>query len=1045
MKVIARNIILKSIKIIGIAFGSLLLLLFLLPYIMPDTISRKIKSLVNRSIDGEVNFSSARLSFFNHFPALTLTLHDFDLKGAAPFQQDTLLAASEVTFGIDIPTLIRGDVRVDQIFITDANINVIVNEKGEANYNVYKSQGESSDSSSSEADTTTALKIERIVIEKSNVIYDDKSSDMLIKANGLNYSGKGDLSKAIFDLSSHLEIDSFDFYYDQQPYVLKKQVNADLVTSVNTNSLALKFEKNELLISHLPVEFTGKFDFLSRGYDMDFRIKSSDAELYDVFTVLPPSYQGWLKKTRIKGDANIIASLSGRYIAGTDTMPDLAFDMKVREGHIAYEKAPVPVSNIYLDFESKLPALNIDSLSINIDSVFFNVEKDYFNSVLKIKGLGSPIIVTRSSATIDLEKLDRALGLQEYDLKGRLDLQLSADGQFVRGQNPDRIRKDIITRSIPSFSLKSSLRDGYFHYNSLPQPIQQISFNIIAGCPDNNYRHTSAAIENIDIKALNNYIRGFIRLKNADNFPVDADLDALFRLSDIQQFYPLDSMEINGNMAIKIKSSGNYQPDKKIFPKTEAVLKVENASLRTKYYPAPIEKLAIDATVQNKEGTLNDLDIYVKPVSFEFEGKPFMIKADLQNFDNIHYDIVSKGAVDLGRIYRVFSQEGWDVKGIIETDLSMEGNQADATASRFSRLNNSGTLKVVDLAVYSDLYPLPFLIDRGVFRFRQDEMKFEDFRAKYGTSAVTLNGAVYNVFNYVAGSGPLKGDIRLNADYILLDELMAFKSDTISARPDSISATSSGVIIVPSDLDLKFTADVKTVEFNKLLVKDVKGEVLVKDGELKMNETGFTLADAVTVMNATYKSLSPVRAYFTYHIAMNDFDVKKMYEQVELFRQLAPAAAKAQGIISLDYDLEGKLDGDMYPIMPSLKGKGVLSVKQVKMKGFKLFSAMGRETGKNEIKDPDLSKINFKTSIKNNVVTLEKTKIKVAGFRIRMQGQTSFDGMIKFKCRLGLPPFGIVGIPMSITGSGQNPIIKMRKGDELPLEEQQEEMEDTDN
>lgn len=112
------------------------------------------------------------------------------------------------------------------------------------------------------------------------------------------------------------------------------------------------------------------------------------------------------------------------------------------------------------------------------------------------------------------------------------------------------------------------------------------------------------------------------------------------------------------------------------------------------------------------------------------------------------------------------------------------------------------------------------------------------------------------------------------------------------------------------------------------------------------------------------------------------------------------------------------------------------------MKGFRLFSAMGKQTGKEEIVDPDLSKINFKTKIQNNIVTLEKTKMKVAGFRIRMQGQTSLDGQLKLKCRLGLPPFGIIGIPMNITGTGQNPKIKVGKGDELPLEEQKEELDE---
>jgi AsmA protein len=1039
------RIVKKFFKITGITIGSLLLILFLLPYILPNTISDKIKKLVNRSIDGQVNFSKARLSFFNHFPALTLTLHDFTMTGANIYKSDTVLSAGEVAFGIDIPALIGGDIHINKFFISDGKINVFVNEKGDANYNVFKSSAAKPDTSSSSPDTTTALKIEKIVIERTDLVYNDLSSSILINAKGFNFSGNGDLSKAIFDLRSHLAIDSFDFYYDKEPYVLKKKIVADLLTSVNTNSLALKFQENSLHINKLPLEFTGTFDFLSKGYDMDFKLKSEDAPLRSVFTILPASYKGWLKKTKLKGRADMTASFSGKYIANTDTMPNLDFDLHVRDGSIEYENAQAPLSNLYLDFNSRLPRLNMDSLVVNIDSVFFNVEKDYLASAIHIKGYTAPYVNVRMHSALDLEKLDKAVGMETVDLKGKLDLQFNADGKYATGQNPDRLRKDIIITSIPAFNFRAALQNGFFHYTSLPQPIQQARFTINAHCPDNNYHHISASVDDIDLKALNNYVKGFIRLKNTDDFPVDADLDASIRLADIQQFYPLDSMSINGNVTVKLKSNGNYLPANKIFPKTEAIIKVQDASLQTKYYPAPIEKINLIATIQNKEGTFHDLAINVSPVSFQFEGKPFMVKADLQNFDNLHYDIVSKGEIDLGKIYHVFSQKGLDVKGTIQTDLSLKGNQADAAAGRYSQLNSSGTLKVNNITLSSDLYPLPLLIDKGVFRFNKDKMLFEEFRAKYGVSAIIINGALSNVFNYAAGSGPLRGDIQLQSNHILLDDLMAYKSDSVSVKPDSLKAGSSGVIIIPGDLDLKLTADIKQVDYNKLPVKDVKGEIQISKGGLDMKGVGFALADAVTTMDASYKSLSPTRAAFTYHVAMNDFDVKKMYDQVELFRQLAPAAGKAQGIISLDYNLEGKLDDNMYPIMPSLKGGGVLSVKKVKMKGFKLFSAMGKETGKDGLKDPDLSKINFKTSIQNNVVTLEKTKIKVAGFRLRMQGQTSFDGKIKLRCRIGLPPFGIIGIPINVTGTGTNPKIKIGRGDELPLEERTEEMEDKED
>jgi len=159
------RVVKKWIKVIVISIVSVLLILFLLPYIMPGTISRKIKSFVNRSIDGKIEFSKARLSFFNHFPSLTLTLYDFSSTGSAPFQNERLLSAGEIAMGISIPALVRGEININEFYVTGADINVHVNEKGEANYNVYKSTSSSSSSNSS-ADTTTALKLEKIVIEK---------------------------------------------------------------------------------------------------------------------------------------------------------------------------------------------------------------------------------------------------------------------------------------------------------------------------------------------------------------------------------------------------------------------------------------------------------------------------------------------------------------------------------------------------------------------------------------------------------------------------------------------------------------------------------------------------------------------------------------------------------------------------------------------------------------------------------------------------------------------------------------------------------------
>jgi hypothetical protein len=60
-----KTILKKTLKYTGIGMASILLLMFLLPYLFPSFVSNKIKQWANSSIQAELNFSKARLPFFN--------------------------------------------------------------------------------------------------------------------------------------------------------------------------------------------------------------------------------------------------------------------------------------------------------------------------------------------------------------------------------------------------------------------------------------------------------------------------------------------------------------------------------------------------------------------------------------------------------------------------------------------------------------------------------------------------------------------------------------------------------------------------------------------------------------------------------------------------------------------------------------------------------------------------------------------------------------------------------------------------------------------
>ncbi|RUT71015.1 AsmA family protein [Flavobacterium cupreum] len=906
----SRSIVFKILKYVGITFVVILGLLFLTPILFADQIKEQIKKTANERLSAELNYSDVSVSFFRHFPSLTLTLNDLKLNGSAPYKNEKFITAKEVSFGIDVASLIFSkSVKIDQIYLSDSFINVKVNPNGEANYNIYKSTAQASASKDS---TDTALKLERIEILNSKIIYDDQSTKVHFDALNFNYLGKGNLDKAVFDLYSKAKIEKLNIVYDNEPYLMNKQIDADLITKVNVNSLSFVFEQNNLKINQLLVDFKGKFDFLKDGYNMDLVLKSDNSKLYDVFTAFPPKYITWLSKTELKGNTNLLLTVKGNYIASQNIAPDLNLDLKLDNGFVNYNKSAFPVSNLNLDIKTKVPSLNPDLLIVEAKNFSLNINKDYLKSKFYMKGITAPEINAEFKARINLEKLNKALGIPDLELKGIL--------------------------------------------------------------------------------------------------------------------------------ASDIKANGKFDQKNKLFPVTKGVIDLTNGYLKTKYYPNPITNIVVKSKIENQKGTFRDLKVNLKPAQFTFEGKSVFVQADLSDFDDLNYDIKANGELDVNKIYKVFSQKGLDLDGFVKADLVLKGKQSDAEKGNYSKLYNKGTLELRNIGIASEYLPKKFVIKEGIFKINQDKMSFTNFLAAYGQSDFTMNGYMQNVFNFVTtNTGVLRGSFKVSARYINVDEFMSNTggNTTVTAAPTKTEAPKTGaketgVIIIPANLDLQLLANAQKVNFDKLNLQNATGHLKMKKGKLSMQNTGFNLIGCKVTMNANYQAVTPQKANFDYGIKATDFDIKRAYNEIEVFRKMASAAEKAQGIVSLDYQLKGRLTGNMEPVYPSLVGGGTLSVKDVKVRGLKMFNAVSKQTSSEAMKNPDVSKVDIKTTIKNNIMKVERFKFKFAGFRPRIEGTTSLDGKLNLKMRLGLPPLGIFGIPLTVTGTHNAPKVKVgRKTEDL--------------
>ncbi|WBV57600.1 membrane assembly protein AsmA [Chryseobacterium daecheongense] len=898
------KIILKVLKWLGISIASILFLMFIIPILVPGTISQQVKIFANKHLAGKLDYKKTHLSFFRHFPSLTVSVDQLILKGSKPFQEDTLLAAREVAVGINLKNLIFDrEVKIDEIYVTDANANVFVNSKGEANYNVYVSKSSQTPKDSTEEGAS--IKLDLIKFRNWNIKYNDHSARVLVDAKGLNYTGKGGFSKDIFDLQTDLEINKVDFALNRIYYAKQKSLRADLITRINTNALTFVLRKNELRINDLPLKFTGSLSILKDGYNLDINAASEKTTIRDMISVLPPQYLDWAKDTKIEGNSDLFFSLKGRFSEPKKLKPRLNARLLVKDGFVSNGKAPVPMNNLNMDLMVDLPSLDAEQMNLNLRNLSFDLGKNNnFRAVVRTKGLNEMMVNADVKGAVDLQTLDQALGLKNIDVRGLMDTN--------------------------------------------------------------------------------------------------------------------------------IKANGIFSLDKKLFPKTEGYFHLKEGWLKTKYYPNPIQNINLTANINNTDGTFKSLGVKLDPFSFDFEGNPVYVNADLHDFEDLLYKVKAKGVLNVGRIYKVFAKEGFDVSGLIMADLSLNGRQSYATTGQYSKLDNKGTLILKNIKATTSYLPKSFYIKEGNFQFKNEKMWFRKFLATYGKSDFALNGYLLNTINYfIERKGTLHGKFGLNSNYILIDEFMALKDGDNADKSIEVeyakveNPKSSGVVIIPKNLDVSLEAHVKKVEFKGLDLNHLQGLASVNTGQVYLKNTSFDIIGSRMNIDARYQDESPLTANYDIVLKVLDFDVQRAYKEIDMVREMVTAAKNVKGIVSLDYKLKGDFDKNMRPIYPSLEGGGIVNLRDVEVKNLKMLSVIGDNVGANAFNNPDMKGVNIETVIKNNLIHVDKFTFKVSVLRPSISGTTSFNGLLDLRVRIGLPPGGWIGFPVVVTGTHDKPKIKI--------------------
>lgn len=424
----------KFLKIIGIVFIVIIILMLVLPLFFKSEIEGIVKKEVNKKIKATLNFSDVGLNMFEHFPDFTLSIDDISIVNKAPFDGDTLLSANSFKTTVDIwKAVFNGQIVIKGLSIEKPSIFIYVLKDSTANYNIYESAGASTDSSKSNFNVA----LNSYSINNANIAYIDQTSGMVVALKNLNHSGSGDFTQDNFNIDTKTTIDELTFENKGITYLNKVKAALNLTLNADVPSKKFILKENELSINNLRLKFDGSVQNKDKSSIINLKFESPETDFKDFISLIPAIYSQNFNDLKASGKLSFGGNVNGKY--SENNLPEFNISLKVNNGMFQYPKLPTLVNNVNIDLAINNPGGGPDNTIIDIKKFHFELGKEPFDAKVLVKQPQSgPFVDAAMKGKINLGQLKDAIHLEDVEkLEGIINTDFSIKGNLAGVKNKE--------------------------------------------------------------------------------------------------------------------------------------------------------------------------------------------------------------------------------------------------------------------------------------------------------------------------------------------------------------------------------------------------------------------------------------------------------------------------------------------------------------------------------------------------------------------------------------------------------------------------------
>ena len=368
-----KNLLKRILKWSGITILLLLILIVAAPFIFKDKIVQIVKEEANKNLNAKVDFGEFDLTLFSSFPDFRFKIQKVSVINIEPFKGDTLAYIKELSFDLNIKSVISGDkYQINSLIIDEPKINGIVMADGKANWDIAKA---STDTAAVEpADTSAtkfALKLKSLQIKHANITYNDMQGNMSAALKDMNYTLSGDFTQDNFILSNLLEIAELSYNMGGVGYLTKAKTRFKADLDMDMPNMKFTFKENEFDLNELALTFDGFVSMPKDDIGMDLKFAAKQTEFKSILSLIPSVYSKDFASVKTEGKLKLDGMAKGTMHTSadgkSDTYPSFEVNLGIADAMFKYPSLPKSVNNINIDVhvENKKDYLDATVIDVN--------------------------------------------------------------------------------------------------------------------------------------------------------------------------------------------------------------------------------------------------------------------------------------------------------------------------------------------------------------------------------------------------------------------------------------------------------------------------------------------------------------------------------------------------------------------------------------------------------------------------------------------------------------------------------------------------------